>query len=474
MSEKDGSRLIRLLLLGHLFSFILIILSGLVIYSFSSLFATEQEQLSDSIKPRSYSTESLSSVHVTSIVSAPEVKLNQAKGNNQKSYTAEQVSVGEKTYNTYCIACHQEGGAGKVGFAPSIRNQDFLALASDTFIKQTIKTGRPGTAMVPWAFLKDEEIEGIIAYLRSFPIESRKKIVVDDSKKHSGDSVAGKESFGLYCASCHGEHGAGYSAGGAGPGIGLSGFLAVASDDYIFQTVKHGRSGSAMRGFIGSTGLANLTEVDVNNIISYLRNPDSGISKSTVVVSTAGDTLSGEQQFNMNCSSCHQLGGIGKSGFAPSIRNQDFLAIASDDFIKQTIKSGRPGTAMIARADLSDKVVADIISYLRSAPGEKPSNIHVDSSKKFTGDAIKGHQLFGNYCSSCHGENGAGYVSGGPGPAIGKVGFLNIASDDYIYQTLKLGRAGTAMKPFIGSKGLANLNDQDAYDIINYLRSIKN
>ena len=81
----------------------------------------------------------------------------------------------------------------------------------------------------------------------------------------------GHHKFALFCASCHGPGGEGYSAGGSGPGIGLAGFLDTASDDYIFQTVKYGRLGTAMKGFIGAEGLANLSEEDVGDIIAHLR-----------------------------------------------------------------------------------------------------------------------------------------------------------------------------------------------------------
>ena len=47
-----------------------------------------------------------------------------------------------------------------------------------------------------------------------------------------------------------------------------------------------------------------------------------------------------------------------------------------------------------------------------------------------------------------------------------------MASDDYILQTLKRGRIGTAMRSFIGPRGLANLTEQEGKDIIAYLRSL--
>jgi cytochrome c553 len=166
------------------------------------------------------------------------------------------------------------------------------------------------------------------------------------------------------------------------------------------------------------------------------------------------------------------VGGEGKIGFAPSIRNRDFLALASDDFIRSTVHNGRSGTAMMPRPDLSEQVVDDIIAYLRDLSVENRVDIDVDPALSFEGDASKGSEMYSRYCASCHGPNGEGYAIGVPGTGIGLPGFAN-ASDDYIFKTLKHGRIGTPMKSFIGARGLANLSNQDAYDIIAHLRTLQ-
>jgi cbb3-type cytochrome c oxidase subunit III len=389
------------------------------------------------------------------------------------AHPADLAAAGEQIFTVFCSACHQPGATGLVGFAPSIRNRDFLALASDEFIRQTIRMGRPGTAMVPWTSLTEVQVDGIIAYLRALPVTNPVEITVNPDKKYSGDADKGHVSYSVYCASCHGPEGKGYAAGGSGPGIGLGGFLAVASDDYIYQTLKHGRAGSPMRPFMGAAGLANLDESEVGDIITYLRSlgqtPTAPIESA---IAQAGDPATGEQQFNINCIACHQSGGVGLTGFAPAIRNRDFLAIASDDFIKQTVRAGRPGTAMIGRPDLSDQTLNDIIAYLRALPVANGIKVDVDPTKTFAGDTTAGHAKFATFCSACHGPKGEGYASGGSGPAIGLSGFLSAASDDYIYQTLVRGRVGTAMRPFLGPGGLANLSEEDASDIISYLRTL--
>ena len=385
-------------------------------------------------------------------------------------------STGEDVFVANCSPCHQLGGEGKIGLAPSIRNRDFLALASDEFIKTTIQKGRAGTSMMPRPDLSEQAVSDVIAYLRALPVAVPLKVELDPSRKITGDAVAGKEDFGLYCASCHGPNGEGYAAGGSGPGIGLDGFLDAASDDYIFQTVKYGRVGTAMRPFIGATGLANLQEEDVNNIIAFLRAKNGGELEADAAPQaeevSLGNPADGEATFLANCSPCHQAGGEGKIGLAPSIRNRDFLALASDDFIRTTIQKGRAGTSMMPRPDLSEQAVNNVIAYLRDLKTELPLEITLDTSLKVSGDEVSGGEKFGLYCASCHGAKGEGYVAGGSGPGIGLVDFQAAACDDFILQTMKLGRTGTAMKSFLGAKGLANLSEDDMGDIITFLRSL--
>jgi cytochrome c oxidase cbb3-type subunit 3 len=186
----------------------------------------------------------------------------------------------------------------------------------------------------------------------------------------------------------------------------------------------------------------------------------------------AGDANQGEKLFDANCAACHQPGGVGKPGLAPSIRNREYLALASDEFIRLTVKHGRPGTAMVPRPDLDGEKVAHIITYLRALPVAHPVEITVRPNLRLGGDATVGAEKYTQYCSSCHGAKGQGYSAGGSGPGIGLPGFLDVASDDYILQTVKYGRIGTAMMPFIGSAGLANLQEPDVGDIIAHLRSL--
>ena len=176
---------------------------------------------------------------------------------------------GKALFTQTCGGCHQPDGRGKVGLAPSVTDQDFLALVSNRFIRNTIRKGRPGTNMISFSFLGNQKIAAIADYLRSFQkIPTRK---YNRRWRARGSPRRGKVLYEAVCAQCHGLNGKGYLLGGSGTGIGLNGFLKTAGDAYIRQVLISGREGTPMRSFDGPGGLANLSPRDMRDIIVYLR-----------------------------------------------------------------------------------------------------------------------------------------------------------------------------------------------------------
>nr|MBC8452103.1 cytochrome c [Rhodospirillaceae bacterium] len=81
----------------------------------------------------------------------------------------------------------------------------------------------------------------------------------------------GKQWYENICSTCHGSDGNGYESEGAGTAIGLPGFLDKASDGFIRETIKKGRSNTRMLAFQGPAGLADLSDQEIDDIIVYLR-----------------------------------------------------------------------------------------------------------------------------------------------------------------------------------------------------------
>lgn len=181
------------------------------------------------------------------------------------------LTKGEQVYNKNCVFCHQADAIGKPGFAPSLTNKEFLANVSDEFFIDTIRDGRLGTSMMPFAHLKEEDIKAVVAYLRSHEKLPNKSAAVNAQPDAWGDPRLGKVWFDQICSTCHGIKGDGYLAGGTGTAIGKKGFLDKATDGFIRTTIKEGRSNTRMRSFQGPAGLADLSDQEIDDIIVYLR-----------------------------------------------------------------------------------------------------------------------------------------------------------------------------------------------------------
>jgi cytochrome c oxidase cbb3-type subunit 3 len=197
--------------------------------------------------------------------------------------TAEQISAevvsvdpalaqqGKVLYEQNCVFCHQADAIGKPGFAPSLTNQEFLSVVSDKFLLSTVRDGRPGTGMPPFAHLGRKDVEAIVAFLREHAKIPNVSADIDAQPHTQGDPRLGQFWFDSICVTCHGPNGDGYSAGGTGTAIGKAGFLDKASDGFIRTTIKQGRSNTRMIGYSGPEAMAALTDRDIDDIIAFLR-----------------------------------------------------------------------------------------------------------------------------------------------------------------------------------------------------------
>ena len=181
----------------------------------------------------------------------------------------------------------------------------------------------------------------------------------------------------------------------------------------------------------------------------------------------------GEHLYLQNCVACHGYDGSGGLGIPLSL--PDFLATASNDYLKKTIRYGRPGRVMPAFSNLGDDEVDAIVGYIRTWSDSAPPQY---SNNPIKGDPAHGKQLFLEHCSECHGETGKGDHGTGVtmsrprskrilAPALNNSGFLISASDEMIKNTLIKGRKGTPMDPYLKE----GLSEQDIDDIVAHVRS---
>lgn len=184
----------------------------------------------------------------------------------------------------------------------------------------------------------------------------------------------------------------------------------------------------------------------------------------------------GANLYQQNCAVCHGVdgnGGVGIPLYLP-----DFLAVASDEYLRSTIRVGRPGRIMPSFSGLSDAQVDAIVAYIRAWP-KQPAPVY--SKASLQGNAKRGKTLFDSHCAACHGDHGQGGVGTGvtfsrpreapvEAPALNNPGFQKSVSDGMLKATLLRGREGTPM-PSIKTLGL---QERDADDLVTYLRTLRN
>lgn len=192
-------------------------------------------------------------------------------GSMQTALAESKINKGKKLYSQNCVFCHQADAIGKPGVAPSLTNPEFLSTSSDKFISGTIRDGRTGTGMPPFAHLGRKGIDAIVAYLRSHAKGPNRSAKIDKQPRSQGDARLGKLWFDSICATCHGTNGDGYLAGGTGTAIGNASFLSKASDGFLRETIKYGRSNTRMIGYSGPESMAALSDQEIDDIITYMR-----------------------------------------------------------------------------------------------------------------------------------------------------------------------------------------------------------
>ncbi len=191
-----------------------------------------------------------------------------------------------------------------------------------------------------------------------------------------------------------------------------------------------------------------------------------------VQVSAAPD---GRALYIEHCTACHQFDGEGGIGLPLS---KDKLDDVSDDYLRRSIRMGRPGRVMPAFQRMSDAQVDAVVAFLRHRSDTQEITF---SREPIAGDAANGAVLYREYCVKCHGADGEGEGEGTGvtlsrdrsflvmPASISNSGFLASAPDRMIHRAISVGRKASGMPAF----GRDKLSTGQINDLVAFVRSFE-
>ena len=121
------------------------------------------------------------------------------------------------------------------------------------------------------------------------------------------------------------------------------------------------------------------------------------VLSSSAASFAVASTSDGATLYAQNCAACHGVNGQGGIGVPLSLPS--FQATVDDQYLKRSIRLGRPGRVMPAFSQLEEGEVDAIVTHLRSwYKGKIPQY----SNQPIKGDAKHGAALFQKNCAACH------------------------------------------------------------------------
>jgi mono/diheme cytochrome c family protein len=194
-------------------------------------------------------------------------------GDRIEQYTLpDQVTNFAALYGNNCAGCH--GHDGRLGAARPLNDPVFLAVIGKQKLRGIIANGVPKTAMPAFAKNAGGELTDQQITILADQIDQRwsqprdfSAVALPPYSADLGDAKAGATVFRTYCATCHGEQGAGGSKAGS---IVDPSFLALVSDQSLRSSVIAGRSDRGAPDWRSDSPAHPLTPPEISNVVAWI------------------------------------------------------------------------------------------------------------------------------------------------------------------------------------------------------------
>lgn len=347
-----------------------------------------------------------------------QIYLGQESERIEDQERADHLSAVEEGHNLYrdnCATCHGENGEGGVG--PALNSRTLLQSSSNEVFFNLTRTGIPGTTMPAWGQVfggpfTDEQIVQITTFIRDWEATAPELTTVVDVP----NPIRGAAIFARACFVCHGQDGVGTDIA---PALNDSARLNRFDDAWYRNTIIRGRPAKGM-----PTWGTVLSPDQINDVVALL------------AAWREGEAVLDETPLEIYLSNA-----------IFSIR--DFDQADAEFYLN---------LALTKADDAQSQEIQEIIDLVQ----ENQLFVAQDRLAVLLPPIEMGQAMFTSYCSACHGDDG----TGGSGPNLHNIGFIESHTDDELIQFLMDGRDGTAMQGFAGT-----LADEELSNIILLLRS---
>jgi cytochrome c oxidase cbb3-type subunit 3 len=176
--------------------------------------------------------------------------------------------------------------------------------------------------------------------------------------------------------------------------------------------------------------------------------------------------------YGRNCSGCH--GPNGRGGAAIGLGDPVYLAIADDATIRRVTDDGVAGTSMPAFAQrsggmLTDDQIGVIVGGIRTRWAKSDALRDANAppyAAQGSGDPKRGADVYGAYCSSCHGADGRG---GKRASSIVDGSYLALVSDQSLRTTVIVGRRELGAPDWRGDVAGRPMSPEDVSDVVAWI-----